>query len=347
MSANTVYVKGISAATEDKEIKDFFSFCGKITSIEVTPSTSTSDQKTKDASVTFEKATAAKTAQLLNNTQLGGAQISVTPADGGASSPTQQENFSSSTTTAANNNNADRDSDEITQEEKPRSRILAEYLAHGYVVGDAALASAIELDSKHGVTDRFRNTLQNLDAKYHATDRAKATDQNYGLSARANTLFHGLGSYFEKATSSPTGQKLVRFYADSQRQVQDIHAEARRLADLKKEEHGGSAYKASGLERVFGKEKPATAGGEPSTCKSIIAKILKISFLSSWIIIIIIIIGEKVPNMLTYCFSMQLPRQPRPYLRLEPRNPPLSPPPRGFLPRRPVPRSLSSCVTQQ
>ncbi|KAI1256637.1 hypothetical protein MGN70_001762 [Eutypa lata] len=263
MSANTVHVKGISAATEDKEIKDFFSFCGKITDIQVTPSTSTSDEKTKDASVTFEKATAAKTAQLLNNTQLGGVQISVTSADGGSSSPQHE----SATTTT----NADRDTDEITQEEKPRSRILAEYLAHGYVVGDAALVRAIELDNKHGVTDRFRNTLQGLDAKYHATDRAKATDQSYGLSARANTLFSGLGSYFEKATSSPTGQKLVRFYADSQRQVQDIHAEARRLADLKKEEHGGSAYKASGLERVFGKEKPAGApgaAGEASTSET-------------------------------------------------------------------------------
>lgn len=37
-----------------------------------------------------------------------------------------------------------------------------------------------------------------------------------------------------------------------------MHTEARRLAELKKEEHGGSAYKASGLERVFGAEKPKT-----------------------------------------------------------------------------------------
>jgi len=37
--------------------------------------------------------------------------------------------------------NAERDSDEITQEEKPRSRILAEYLAHGYVVGNAGIVS--------------------------------------------------------------------------------------------------------------------------------------------------------------------------------------------------------------
>ncbi|KAI1636879.1 hypothetical protein F4809DRAFT_607480 [Biscogniauxia mediterranea] len=244
MASNlTVHVKNISAKTDDQEIKDFFSFCGKITDIKVTPG----ENDTKDASVTFEKETAAKTAQLLNNTQLGSSQISVIPADGKLDDG------------APHSTGADRDTEDIPQEEKPRSRILAEYLAHGYVIGDAALQRAIELDHKHGVSTRFMNTLTNLDQKYHARDRAKATDQSYGISTRANSIFSGLSSYFEKATNSPTGQKLVKFYTDSQRQVQDIHAEARRLADLKKQEHGGSAYKAAGLERMFGKEAPAAA----------------------------------------------------------------------------------------
>ncbi|KAI0014741.1 hypothetical protein F4780DRAFT_767023 [Xylariomycetidae sp. FL0641] len=248
MAANTVFVKNISTDTGDKEIKEFFSFCGKITDITVTPG----DNNTKDASVTFEKETAAKTAQLLNNTQLGPNQISVTPADGKADDGTPHTG------------DANLDTDDISQEEKPRSRILAEYLAHGYVVGDATLQRAIELDQQHGVTTRFMNTLTNLDQKYHATDRAKAADQSYGISTRANSIFSGLSSYFEKATGTPTGQKLVKFYTDGSRQVQDIHAEARRLANLKKDEHGGSAYKASGLEKVFGKEK-TDASAAPSS----------------------------------------------------------------------------------
>ncbi|KAH9890209.1 hypothetical protein F4778DRAFT_752974 [Xylariomycetidae sp. FL2044] len=251
MASHTVLIKNISAETSEKEIKEFFSFCGKITELKVTPGEGSS----KDASVTFEKETAAKTAQLLNNTQLGPSQISVTPADGKADDG------------APHTSNVDRDTDDITQEEKPRSRILAEYLAHGYVVGDAALKRAIDLDQKHGVTNRFVNTLTNLDQKYHATDRAKATDQSYGITNRANSLFSGISSYFEKATSSPTGQKLVKFYTDGSRQVQDIHAEARRLANLKTEEHGGSAYKASGLEKVFGKEKAAAATGSDGTAE--------------------------------------------------------------------------------
>merc|ERR1711900_90926 len=70
MSASTVNVKNISSATSEKEIKDFFSFCGKISSIEVTKS-----GESQNATVTFEKETAAKTALLLDNTQLGATQV--------------------------------------------------------------------------------------------------------------------------------------------------------------------------------------------------------------------------------------------------------------------------------
>jgi hypothetical protein len=238
---NVVQVKNISSKTEDKEIKDFFAFCGKITDIKV----QSEGADNKSATVTFEKDTAAKTALLLNNTQLGANHISVT------SDAAHDDSHDGHT--------GERDSDTITQEEKPRSRIFAEYLAHGYVISDAALQQAINLDQKHGVSSRFLNTLQGLDKKYHATDRAQTVDQSYGITQKATNLLQGIGSYFEKAADTPTGQKIVKFYSDSQRQVTDIHSEARRLADLKKDEHGGSAYKAAGLERVFGKEAPPAA----------------------------------------------------------------------------------------
>ncbi|KAI0398960.1 hypothetical protein F4802DRAFT_591445 [Xylaria palmicola] len=253
MASNlTVHVKNISPETKEQQVKEFFSFCGKISSIE----TSQAADGTQDATVTFEKETAAKTAQLLNNTKLGSSQIVVTSADG------QPDDGTPHTTST------DRDTDDIAQEEKPRSRILAEYLAHGYVIGDAAIQRAIELDHKHGVTSRFTNTLLQLDQKFHATDRAKAADQSYGITNRATSLFSGLTSYFEKASNTPTGKKLVKFYTEGQRQVQDIHAEAQRLMELKKEEHGGSSYKASGLERMFGKEKEKPAAATPQPCES-------------------------------------------------------------------------------
>lgn len=244
-TVNAVEVRNIALATPDSEIKDFFSFCGKVTDIHVT-----NNAENKSATVTFEKETAQKTALLLNNTQLGTSTITVTNPSG--------SNDDLSAAGAAQSD--DRDADELTQEMKPRARILAEYLAHGYVIGDAAIERAIELDSQHQVTNKFVNTLQNLDQKYHATDRAKATDQSYGISAKGKNFLTGLNSYFEKATNTPTGKKLVNFYTASSKQVQDIHTEALRLAELKKEAHGGSAYKAAGLEKVFGKEAEKKEG---------------------------------------------------------------------------------------
>jgi len=253
-SKSTVNVKNIAPQTTDESIREFFSFCGNITNINVT-----TEGETKSAEVTFEKPTAAKTALLLNNTQLGSNHITVTSA-GEDSTDDDAAHYSK---------NADRDSDEITQDDKPRARILAEYLSQGYVIGDAAIKSAIDLDSKHGVSSRFFGTLQQLDQKYHATDRAKATDQSYGITQRATGFLNSLGSYFEKATNTPTGKKIAQFYTDGSKQVQEVHAEARRLAELKKEEHGGSAYKAAGLEKVFGKEKeqPNTAGAAAESQK--------------------------------------------------------------------------------
>jgi len=243
MSANTVYVKNISGQTSEKEIKDFFSFCGKITSIEVTPS-----EPTKSATVTFEKETAAKTALLLDNTQLGSTQVSVSSATGG-------DDFGHTT-------QAERDSDEITQEEKPRARIIAEYLAHGYVIGDQGIQKALDLDHKHGVSAKFLNTLQTLDQKYAIQQKAATTDSKYQVTQKAqnvaSTVWGGLSSYYEKAAGTPTGQKFVNFYTQQQKQAIDIHNEAKRLAALKKEE--ASSHPTT----VPGTEKTTSATGDAS-----------------------------------------------------------------------------------
>jgi len=237
MSASTVHVKNISSQTSEQDVKEFFSFCGKIATIEITPS-----GETQNATVTFEKETAAKTALLLDNTQLGTSHVQVTSATG-----SNDDDGSHYTT------NTQRDTDEITQEEKPRTRIIAEYLAHGYVIGDQATQRAIDLDKKHGVSSRFLTTLQNIDQKYHATDKAKSVDQSYGVSSKTNSLLSGLTSYYEKAAGTPTGQKLVNFYTQSVSQVQDIHNEARRLAELKKQE----AAEKSGTEKTTSTSTPS------------------------------------------------------------------------------------------
>ncbi|SLM38155.1 actin cytoskeleton protein [Lasallia pustulata] len=243
-----VHVKNISHSTSEKEVRDFFSFCGKITSLSVTPGA----EGTQSATVTFEKETAAKTALLLDNTQLGASQVQV-------SSDTSSDTLSGTNTTE----DSPRDEHDISQEDKPRSRIVAEYLAHGYAISDAALQRAIALDNQHGISSRFTNALTQFDSKYKASDRAKGLDASYGITDKATQGWRGLNSYFEKAINTPTGQKLAAFYTQSDKQVRDIHAEARRLADLKSGKGGAGA---SGQEEKAEEEKgPGLQGDHTAT----------------------------------------------------------------------------------
>ncbi|KAJ5143867.1 Nucleotide-binding alpha-beta plait [Penicillium bovifimosum] len=243
MSHATVHVSGISPSTSEKEVRDFFSFCGKIVTLSITPVSGEPDAP-KSATVTFEKQAAAKTALLLDQTQLGTSTVHVEAAHdiddiAGAEGTTSE---------------AKEDEHDIAQEDKPRSRILAEYLAHGYVVSDQALQQAITLDKKHGVSNRFTTALANFDKKFNASERAKGLDENYQISNKAISGWRGLSSYFEKALEHPSGQKLRDFYVQTDKQVRDIHAEARRLADLKQGKSGEEAATSA---------EPAAAASEP------------------------------------------------------------------------------------
>ncbi|PLN81376.1 putative actin cytoskeleton protein [Aspergillus taichungensis] len=224
--ASTVHVSGISAQTTDSEVQEFFSFCGKITSISVTPVSSEKDSA-KSASVTFEKAAAAKTALLLDQTQLGTSTVHVESAQ-------SLDDIAGRPTSAGPTGDLkDENGHDVAQEDKPRSRIIAEYLAHGYAISDTAIQKAISLDQKHGFSSKFTSALSNFDSKLKASDRARGLDESYKISDKAASGWRGLHTYFEKALGTPSGQKLREFYAQTDKQVRDIHAEARRLADLK------------------------------------------------------------------------------------------------------------------
>ena len=176
----------------------------------------------KSASVTFEKETAAKTALLLDNTQLGPSQVHVTSA-------------SSLGQIAGDKTAAEEahDPENIAQEDKPRSRIAAEYLAHGYVLSDKAIERALALDQQHGVSNRFMGALQSFDSKFKVSERTSQVDQRYGVSNRAQQGWSGLNSYYEQAANTPTGQRLRAFYDSGSKQVLDVHNEAKHLASLK------------------------------------------------------------------------------------------------------------------
>ncbi|KAI8936836.1 hypothetical protein NX059_006073 [Plenodomus lindquistii] len=224
--AATVNVENISIKTSEDEIKSFFSFCGKIQSLSVKPTAN----DTQSASVTFEKAAAAKTALLLDNTQLGPNSVQV-------SSAKSIDDIAGDKSASADEA---KDGDHhIEQEQKPRARIFAEYLAHGYVISDKAIESALAADKQNGYSTKFMNALNNFDQKTQATQKAQAVDQKLGVTNKAYAAFNSLSTYFDKAANTPTGQKLRAFYDQGNKTVMDVHQEARHLADQKKAQAGG------------------------------------------------------------------------------------------------------------
>ena len=229
-------------------------YSGKISNLSITKEA----EGTQSAAVTFEKPTAAKTALLLDNTQLGSNLVVVSAAasldqlsDKGA-----QAGAHSSTESP----------DDVDQEDKPRSRILAEYLAHGYTVSDKTIERAIALDSQHGISSRFTSALKNFDDRYKASERAQGLDTKYGVTEKAGASWRGMNSYFEKAMNTPTGQKIRSFYLDGQKQVMDVHQEARRLTDLKTGKTTPEQA-AAGMITVPGTSKTTcSCGGDTGKC---------------------------------------------------------------------------------
>ncbi|KAF3926961.1 hypothetical protein ABW20_dc0108130 [Dactylellina cionopaga] len=216
----TVHVANISHQTTEKEINDFFSFCGKIEKISVTPTTKEANAPLS-ATITFFQSSAARTALLLDNTQLSGVPIHV-------SAPASLTDLD-----AAAHTHDGEEGHLPSQEDKPRTAIVAEYLASGYILGDKVLNSAIEFDEKRGISARFRKFITELDNKHKVSDKTRAMDSSYGVSTKTSQGFNTISRYFDTALSTPTGQKIHKFYLNGAKQAGEIHEEALRLKKLK------------------------------------------------------------------------------------------------------------------
>jgi len=223
-------VTGLSEKTGEAELRKFFSFCGKLDSLE--------RENGGKSTLLFEKASAAKTASFLSGGTLDGAMITVIP---------QGEKSHAAEETAA----PQQSTEEIAQSDKPRSAVAAELISHGYVLSDQTIAKAIELDTKYGVSQRFSDFIQPLIAKAkqmdqdkkiseRATTMAQDTDAKYNVSARGNQVTQIGKSYYEKALSSSFGAQIQSFYLRGAKEVQAVHEEARRIADARKADSAAS-----------------------------------------------------------------------------------------------------------
>lgn len=225
VEARTVQISSLSPATTKESLSSFVGFCGAIESLHIIGTTAT---------VVFAKESAAKTAELLNGASLDGSELTIA---------------SSSFDGHEHKDDAHLESAELEQEHKPRSAVVAELLAHGYVLSDKSVQTAIELDNKYGISSRFlaffrplhqqaTATAKQLDAQAHITEKAttaaaKADDTLHVKETTSKVINIGK-QYYEQALKSPFGSKVFNFYTLSAKQVQDVHEEAKRIAESKK-----------------------------------------------------------------------------------------------------------------
>lgn len=127
---------------------DFFSFCGTITTVELW----TDKDGTQSAHIVFAKDSAGQTAVMLNGGSLDGSPLKVeTPGVyslGEASATGLHPQIPPNT---------------VGQEDKPRTAVVAEILAHGYALTDDVAKRAVDFDNTHGVSERFKGYLASLD----------------------------------------------------------------------------------------------------------------------------------------------------------------------------------------
>ncbi|GAA6014349.1 hypothetical protein JCM10207_005428 [Rhodosporidiobolus poonsookiae] len=232
----TVTVTNLSPSTTSETLSHFFSFCGKITSIA---------HEGTEAKVEFAKESAAKTALMLTGGTLDGSTISVTSSDVETPKLAQVKPTAVDAATPA-----EKHGEEIEQEDKPRSAIVAEYLAHGYQLGDQAYQKAIDADHAYGISQRFLSFFNPLKEKAQphvdrVASKVHEVDEKQGLSLKAKAGLIIGSKYYQSALSSPFGAKVASFYTQTAKTVNDIHEEALRIKQSKTDSASSSSPTAS------------------------------------------------------------------------------------------------------
>jgi len=219
---STVICSDIPVSTDESKIKEFFSFCGKVDTIDVI----SKSEKTKSVEVTFANQSAVSTATLLNGAELNGGTIHVKAKE------SSSEKSAASGVTSAKNDKSDEIA-AIPQEEKPKSTIAAEYLANGYVLSDNLIQKAIEFDKKHDLSSRFKSFLQDIDNKYHFQAKGQEVNAKLGLDEKFNQGKKTLDDYLDKFKSGKYGSKLNEMYTNVATDVSQVHEHAKSIARQK------------------------------------------------------------------------------------------------------------------
>ncbi|CAH7687439.1 hypothetical protein BY996DRAFT_6413108 [Phakopsora pachyrhizi] len=250
--STAIVVTRLDPSTNEESLKNFFSFCGKITSVE---------KQEKSATIVFENISATKTSVMLDGGTLDGSAIQVravhdefntihsnpetekTATSTASIAPAFQPPQASPSQSNQNSNSSPNQPlspqsphlEDISQEDKPRSAIAAEYLAHGYLIGDKAISKAIAIDKKHGISNKFKNYFQKIQEK--ANKQSSGSGKESGTDDQSSSKLSNLKNtsylHYERAMKSPCGTKVQKFYTDTSKTIFDVHNEAKRIAETK------------------------------------------------------------------------------------------------------------------
>jgi len=221
--SRAVYVTNISPNANEKTVSDFFSFCGKISKLFVNKETETSS-----AVVEFETESAAKTALLLTNALIVDRPITVVPY---TSTPSTQQSATGATvdvvppkapgTPVAHHDITQRDFNDVPDDQRSKTSVVASLLAAGYVLANDVLTKATEYDDKHNISLQARVAVEQIKVKVHefdqqhhisekatqlttaATEKAKQIDATYHVTEKAQ-----LAAQQAKQTAETAAQKL-------------------------------------------------------------------------------------------------------------------------------------------
>jgi len=228
-----VLVTNISPSANEKTVSDFFSFCGKITQLNLRKE---EGKDTSSAVIQFETESAAKTALLLTNALIVDRPITVSAYL--SSPPAMSSSTETETTDRAMEeplgtpvdpaNITQKNFNGVADEDRSKTSVIASLLAAGYTLAENALEKAKEVDERNNFSARARVVVDQMVVKAHEID------VQYGISDKANAAV---------AVVKDTASKL-----DAQYGISDKTASA--VAALKSGAQVGYETAQSGLQKA-------------------------------------------------------------------------------------------------
>lgn len=210
-------VTGLSPKVTEKEVHEFFSYCGEILHIEFVRH----GEYTCTAYVTFKDAYAVETAVLLSGATIGNQCVSISQLETYVDESFPQNNDSwkvDDGSSSARDNHADQFVSTPGEAVTVAQQVVTSMIAKGYILSKDALAKAkafdeshqvsstaaakvVELSNRIGLTDKINSgveTVKSVDNKYHVSEITMTAASYTGRTAVAAANAVANSSYFAR-----------------------------------------------------------------------------------------------------------------------------------------------------